>query len=292
MPVTLSIQESVEEVISGIPKIITLTTDVPSTIFFTLDGSDPDLNSEMYIDPIVMPTDGLTIVLKAFALAGAEQSSVLERTYSTDHGELDRTRLINGEGINILPPDVTVVDNLAYDEDGSAAKETTIPFVDLDLKASTRSNIGEDISGNSTIDFINLPERTIGEGNPAISSPNDHSNFNPQASMIIIDGTTDAERDSQVVQIINRPYLSMDPVYGVFAENWEHRQLVTSSLVRAVKNPKTGIITFYYRDSRENRWIKSNQDTTPRTLDISPKKERVMPLVFRWVENRSQTKIF
>ena len=76
-------------------------------------------------------------------------------------------------------------------------------------------------------------------------------------------------------------------------ESMGNRQLVTSSLVRAIKNPKTGLITFYYRDSRENRWIKSNQSTGPKTQNISATRESSGGgLIFRWVENRAQTKIF
>ena len=210
MPIILTLERSTEEEISGIPKFVTLTADAPSTIFYTLDGTDPDINSDMYVDVIVMPTTGLTVTLKAQAVSDLESSDVLEVTYSTDQSGLDRTRIVGDEGINILAPGETVVDSLAYDADGNLTQSTTVPVVDLDVKASTTNRIGEDISGNTTLDFVNLSDRTTGSVVTPISSPNDFADFDPQASMIIIDGTTQEKLDEQVVQIINRPYFTME----------------------------------------------------------------------------------
>ena len=127
---------------------------------------------------------------------------------------------------------------------------------------------------------------------PVISSPNDDNiDFDPRASLIVIDGTTEEKIENQIVRIINRSRLSMDLISPIHANNEANRQLVTSSLVRTMTNPGTGVITFYYRDSRENRWIKSTQVTEPLSLNISPSATK-NHFVFRWVENRVQTKIF
>ena len=107
MVILLTIQESVEEIISGIPEEIFLSANVPATIFFTLDGTDPDTGSDMYVDGIIMPTDGITITLKAIAISGIMQSAILEETYSTDQSNIDRARLNGDEGINLLPPGST-----------------------------------------------------------------------------------------------------------------------------------------------------------------------------------------
>jgi hypothetical protein len=292
MVILLTLQESPEEIISGIPESVFLTANVPSTIFFTLDGTDPDIDSEMYVDGIAMPTSGTTITLKAIAISGIMQSAILEETYSTDQSGIDRTRLVGDEGINLLPPGSTVVDNLSVDEDGLPSQSSSIPFVDLDIQASTRNNIGEDIPGDTTIDFINLPNRVRSPEPAAVSSPNDSIDFDPRASLIIIDGTTEENRENQVVRIINRPRLSMDLISPIHANNQGEQQLVTSHLVRTMRNPITGVITFYYRDSRENRWIKSTQIVESETLNISPNAAPPSSFVFRWIENRAQTKIF
>jgi hypothetical protein len=292
MVILLTLQESDEEIISGIPEIIILTSNIPSTIFFTLDGTDPDTSSEMYVDGITMPTSGLTVTLKAIAISGIIQSAILEETYSTDQSSLSRSRLVGDEGINLLPPGSTVTDNLSVDEDGLASQSSSIPFVDLGIKASTTNNIGEEISGDTTIDFINLPDRTIIQSAPSVSSPNNNASFDPRASLIIIDGTTQENIDNQTVRIINRPRLSMDLTSRVHTNSLSEQQLVTSSLVRTMRNPATGVITFYYRDSRENRWIKSTQITEQADISISTTATSPSSFVFRWIENRAQTKIF
>jgi hypothetical protein len=292
MVILLVLEESTKELISGIPEEIFLSTNVPSTIFFTLDGTDPDINSEMYVDSVIMPTDGLTVTLKAVAISGVTESSILEETYFTNQYDINRTRIIGDEGINLLPPGSTVIDSLSFDEFGAPEQSSSIPFADLGIKASTKTNIGENILGDSTIDFINMSVRFMDNEPPQISSPNDNNgNFDPRADLIIIDGTTEEKIENQIVRIINRPRLSMDLVSPLHTNNEGNQQLVTSHLVRTMTNPKTGIITFYYRDSRENRWIKSTQVTEPLSLNISPAaiKNR---FIFRWIENRAQTKIF
>lgn len=292
MVILLTLQESDEQVTSGTPKEIFLTANLPSTIFYTLDGSDPDDNSEMYVDRVVMPTHGLTVTLKAIAIAGDSESAILTETYFTDQSELDRTRFTGLEGINILPYGSEVVDNLSVDDQSVPTQTSSISFTDLDIRASTSTSIGEDISGNTTIDFINLPTRTRQTEPVQVSSINNNINFDPRAKLIIMDGTTQENLDNQIVRAINRPNMSMNLISPVHANNLSEQQLVTSHLVRTMRNPATGVVTFYYRDSRENRWIKSTQVSEQATLNLSPQASPPSSLVFRWIENRAQTKIF
>jgi len=292
MVILLFIEESDSQIVSGIPEFVILSTNEPATIFYTLDGSEPDLSSEIFIDRITMPTDGLAITLKAIAVSGAMTSSTLEQTYFTDQGELDKSRLTGDEGINILPPDSTVVDNLSFNKDGELAQKSSIPFQDLDIRASTTSNIGEEISGNTTIDFINFPVGTTSKEETVVSSPNDNIHFDPMAAHIIIDGTTEENLENQVVRIINRPHGTMDLVSDFYKSRLDEYQLVSSNFVRHMINPSTGKITFYYRDSRENRWIKSTQKVEGRPLNLSTSGGPPSSFVFRWIEDRAQTKIY
>ncbi len=57
--ISIIIEESEAEVVSGIPKTVSITTNVPATIFYTLDGSDPNLFSTIYMSPIFLPVDKL-----------------------------------------------------------------------------------------------------------------------------------------------------------------------------------------------------------------------------------------
>lgn len=288
MVILLSVTESENQIVSGFPEYVSLTTNVASTIFYTLDGSEPDSNSQMYVDKIIIPTTGLTTTLKAVAISGVFSSAVFEEVYFTNHSLLGKTRHIGDEGINILPPGETIVDNLSYDEDGNVAQATTIQFIDLDLVGSTSNEIGEPISKDTTIDFIKFSiKQPLPNTQVAISSPNDNINFNPRASCIIIDGSTPEALANQVVKIINRPHGTMDLVGQSRNISREDEQIRSSNFVRSMINPYTGKITFYYREGRENRWIKSTQQVEEgKGLNIASTETGASGFVFRWVENR------
>src|SRR5690606_9985489 len=82
MPViTLTITESPIQIVSGIPQMISMSANIPSTIFYTLDGTEPTTSSDVYISSIKLPVEQHTIVLKAFATDGTDTSLVVSRTY-------------------------------------------------------------------------------------------------------------------------------------------------------------------------------------------------------------------
>jgi len=294
MVILLSIEESQSQIIGGFPEYVILASNVPSTIFYTLDGTEPNEDSEMFIDKINIPTTGLTTILKAVAISGAMSSAVLEETYFTDHSKLGKVRHIGKEGINILPAGSTIADNLSFNASGGLAQASSIPFVDLDVVASTTNRFGEDIPVDTTIDFIRFPIEKPLEPNPIppISSPNNNVNFNPKAAYIVIDGSTKAALDNQVVRIINRPHGTIDLLSRINNQNMDEYQLTTSNFVRHMIDPRTGKVTFYYRDSRENRWIKSTQRVEGKGLNLAKAANMPNSLVFRWIEDRSQSKIY
>jgi hypothetical protein len=74
--ISVSIIESTEQVVSGIPRFITIETNIISVIYYTLDGSVPTINSTIYIDPIQLPLGPPTIVLSVFATNGTDTSPV------------------------------------------------------------------------------------------------------------------------------------------------------------------------------------------------------------------------
>lgn len=295
MIVILSIEESVKQIVAGFPEYVILSTNVPSTIFYTLDGTDPDENSEIFVDRIIIPTDGLTKILKAKAYAGTSTSAILEETYFTTTEDLNKTRLLGKEGISILPVGAVIIDSRAYDEDGKDAQSTSIPFEDLDLIASTTNSIGEPLTGHATsIEFINFSLESSQIETPIISSPNNNLDFDPKASYIIIDGTTPESIANQTIRIINRPQGSMDLYSKIHTQNQAGYNLVSGNFVRHMINPKTGVISFYYRESRENRWIKSTQKIEGNhSLELSSNSGSPPgSFVFRWIEDRVQSRIY
>lgn len=297
MIVVLTLEESEDQIISGFPEWVTLSTGaLASTIFYTLDGSDPTEDSEIYVGKVTLPTDGITAILKAFAkvvtLSGTFYSGQLEKVYFTNQKNIDKNRLLGKEGVRVLPANGVPINNLSYDADGNPAQQSVIPIEKMELIGSTSNNRGEDIPGSTTLDFINFSIKSIPTAKPLISSPNDNINFDPKTFYIIIDGTTQDKIDNQVVRIINRPYGTMDLVSPFYNRNSLYHQVTTANFVRHMINPISGKTVFYYRDSREGRWIKSIQQAEPKGLNLSKTDSPPSSFVFRWIEHRAQSRLY
>jgi hypothetical protein len=81
--ITISIVESPLHLLAGIPSNVTLDTNMPATIFYTLDGTDPSVDSFVAVGAIEMPTDSAHVLLKAFATDGVDYSPVISQEYKT-----------------------------------------------------------------------------------------------------------------------------------------------------------------------------------------------------------------
>lgn len=291
MVIVLSLEESEREIVAGFPEFIILNTNIPATIFFTLDGTEPTPDSEIFVNRIWMPTDGLRRTLKAVAIVDNFSSAILEKTYFTDLSNLNKTRNIGKEGINVLPANEQAVVNLGFDGQGLPARGSIIPVEQLDLIASTTNQRGEDISGDSSLDFINFGDRLPVKPETQVSYLKD-SKFDPRAFYIIIDGSTPEALQEQTIRVINRPQNTMDLHSSVHNRNLESQQLISSNFVRYMISPKTGKMTFYYRDSRENRWIQSTQKIEKYGLNLSKNATPPDGFVFRWIQDRTQSRIY
>lgn len=295
MIILLSLIESESQLISGVPEFVEFVTNIPSTVFYTLDGSMPDEESLMASGRLYLPTDGKSFTLKAIAISDSISSDLLEKSYFTDTSELERTRLIDKEGINVLPFGVEPIDSLSFDSEGNPAQETTIEYLDLEIKTSTTNAIGEPLADKTletetTTNFINIPKKNFGQDRPHKSSVN-HGEFDPKAAVILIDGSTSSLLNSQTVKIINRPMGTINVQSSVYNDHNSEMPLVTGNIVRQFYNPKTKKIVFYYRESRENRWVVSTQQVESATINTGKGLEG-SKYVFRWIEDRSMSKIY
>ena len=97
--------------------------------------------------------------------------------------------------------------------------------------------------------------------------------------------------NSQTVLIINRSYETFNPSSEFYIENDSNfRQIISGNLVKSVYNSNTGILTSYYYESKESKWIVSNQKIEPKKLNIG--NYRVKNFVYKWVKDPVMSKIF
>jgi hypothetical protein len=295
MAILITVVESTNQIISGIPEYVVVESNTPAVIFYTFDGTDPTIDSDfMESNTLVLPTDQSSVTVKLKAIAGIDSSEIFEHEWSTVVSFVTR-RFKDTDGISILPPDAEVVDSLSVNVDGDAARETSIPFVDLEMKASDRDVYKRHDGGKTSLAFINFNLELIMAAEvpyqSKTSSPNDNNlDFDPKAGLIIIDGSTPEKLASQSVKIINRPYNTIPVRSGEYNEHLVQQPIITGNLVRYMTNPKTGKTVFYYFDSRECRWIHSIQQITPKQLNIGNMVGN--PKVFAWISDPVMSKIF
>jgi hypothetical protein len=283
--ILLTIEESDKQIISGIPEYLTVTASEPCVIFYTLDGTEPDTDSEVYVDRLYLTYSRPTVELKLIAFGSNNSSDIISMEWGATIPDYTKLMLTGREGINILPEDEEVIDSLAYDSEGNEARETTIPFQDLDMKANTSDRIGQEIPGDSTLPFVNFPI-VLRKNSQEVSSTSD-ANFNPSAKLVIIDGYTGFY--DQEIRVINRPHGTMSPTSKFYTDHYHYNSQPSGDFVNYFYNPKTKKIVLYYREYLDNRWIISSQKVDAASINLTPTGNR---FVFRWLIDRAQTKIF
>lgn len=274
--------------LAGIPRLARLDTDIPSVIFYTLDGTEPTVYSSVYLEPIGIPTDQNSVRLRAFAVSGLD-TGTLDFTFSTNiYGLRDENGLIiDAYGV----PDL-VVDGYSVDDDNNVVVPSRRSDYLLNELEIRYSDSGPDGYGNGTlkrlgpypIDF--WQDHAVSE---EPSSPNDvNVFFNPRSLYITIDGRDGY--DDQAVHIINRPFGgTTDYVKYHGGKAFYNRDVpITGGFVRSFANYDTGVVVYYYFDRVECRWIKSIQqfDRTKVPQRIGDRNLSGPPLVFRWIYNR------
>jgi hypothetical protein len=287
------------EMVAGIPMLVELATNLPATIYYTLDGSEPALSSLVYVRTIQLPTL-MEVRLRALAVSGPD-SGTLDVTFASYGGVSHPDRRFPGHGAGLVVdaygiPEAFVdgygpdVGNPLSDNEflvDVPERGSDLPLSDLETKESSTGFDGE---GMGTLIAIGFPQ-DLGERESAVSetasSPNnDNVYFNPRSLFIVIDGR-DGYQD-QVVRIINRPMGgTMDPVKYLGGKSlYEPSPYISGSLVRQFYNYDKGIGVFYYIDQNECRWIKSIQKMERKLPPGVGQRRGNPPLVFTWIYNK------
>lgn len=291
--ISLTVTASETQVVFGIPQYLSVSSD-SGIIYYTLDGSTPTEDSLVAEENIFLPTNDFSFIIKIKAISDSDESEVFSEDYGVEVVNIRNTRKGNESGVVVMTEGDAAIDSMAFDSEGNSAKETSIEFSDLEIKASTTmfdKSYAFD-KEETLVDFINFSSKDdYIEDYFKTSHVNDNNNFDPKSKVIIINGRTQEEKDSQSVLLINRPYDTFNPSSKFYVENENtFEQIISGNLVKSVYNSHTGVLTSYYYESKESKWIISNQKIEPKTLNIS--NGRPKNFVYKWVKDPVMSKIF
>jgi hypothetical protein len=318
--ITISITESPLQLLAGIPSNVTLDTNVPATVFYTLDGSDPTVESFVAVGPIDMPTNSGEVVLKAFATDGVDISAIITQEYITNvvparhpHDKViqntdscGKSTFPFGSPAEAISPPVrfgntggVIYDNNqaprvagAFDGADGYGDFFTPPQSQYQFLFSETNQIGERGHGIGT-----LPARVIGvkprNDNTQKTSSNAASPmFDPRA-LVIFQDSREEQYDPDIPKI-NRPYFDLEDQAKA-----RDGALLTAvdaitpqgSFLKAHYNPKDNCLIYYYYDNRVARWIISkepyhpSQNPTANLSGIVTRSSRGQGagMVFKWI---------
>lgn len=282
--ISLIITESSEQIVSGIPKTVSLSTNIPATIFYTLDGSTPTLYSTIYTNAISMPTDSPEVILSAFATDGVDSSIVIVEKYFTnrlDNARLPRSTTTSSANSNILDlypfgtnpnqpqgiytnpgnaainvndPSLPQI-NSGYDAYGQPDGYTNLPynFENYDIVYPTGNSINEPLKVGQLPSNITV----VNEKAPDQTTSYQDKYFDPKAFVIYQDV---GNQDPSKPPLINKANFSLENSDKVRTGNnyfvcGLDAPPTTGSFVKQHYNATDNTITYYYYDQIANRWI-------------------------------------
>lgn len=300
--ISITITQSAEQVVAGIPKTISITTNIPTTIFYTLDGSTPTLFSTMYVGPIFLPFDQLLITVSVLATNGVDSSPIVIEQFMTDivsgnarlphAGTTARAGHIipdtypfgtppfqpKQEFINPADSGVTVYNTslpatpTAFDGQGNPTSYTNQPYNSLNYQITYTDRDAEGNQGGQLGNIpgnVTYPNGSLGDIQPDEGPEETNqftTTFDPRALVIFQDFSKEDPND---LPQINRQFFSLENAERdrdgtMYFNSGENATAPPSgSFVGAHFNPKDSTMTHYYRDSWSNRWIISKAPFQP-----------------------------
>lgn len=287
--ISITITDSAEQIVSGIPRFVTLSTNIASSIFYTLDGSAPTLFSAIYVAPIEMPTDRLKVVLNVLATNGTD-SATASSIYQTDVlGQDARTpRSGTDAPSNAVPTNdfypfgtppimpgqqylgaaeagYTAYNPLlpatsdGYDGQGNQAGFTNEALIGVPTQTQPILFSESDSEGNQGYGIGTMPRRKIEKTlPPPEQSTFGSSLFNPKSLVVFQDLTK--PQDPGLPPMINRMNFTLEDVDRTKTGNQYYNTALdapptSGTFVRQQFNARENTITYYYLDTMQNRWI-------------------------------------
>src|SRR6185436_3597257 len=289
--INLTITESTEQVIADIPKTITITSNIPASIFYTLDGTIPTLFSNIYTEAIFLPINKLSVTLSIFASNGVDSSPIITEVYVTN--VLDNARLAHSAtdvqpnvsipdlypfgtnpqqpvghylnpgdaGVNVNDPSLPVVAS-GFDADGNPSVFTNQDFTteNYNIVYSNRDAIGQ-----PNVGILPAPVKIQNAVPEPEASEQFTTLFDPRAFVIFQDFSKENPEDPIH---INRQFFTLENHEktrdgNAFFTSGLDAPAVSGSFLRSHYNPRDNTITYYYLDTWSNRWIISKTPYQP-----------------------------
>jgi hypothetical protein len=314
--ISITITDSSDQTVPGIPNKVSISTNEPSTVFYSLDGSDPTTYSNIYLAPIIMPQSLSQVILKVYATNGVDNSAIIEQIYTGDLTKIPLppnareshsaiTPFTPGSRVDLFPfgsgsiprnSQFTNPSNAStivyeqgqpstptgWDGQGNPDGYITNPTIGTQFKQiySTTNNIGQATPGVG-----NLPAkvRVIGKTTDMqyIQEQSSLADklFNPKAMVIFTDTNTD---DPTNPAVINRANFSLESPEIVRDGNLLMNTALDApptmgGFVRSYYNPRTQEMTSYFYDNTVNRWIISKTPYASTTPNPGALQNMVFP---------------
>jgi len=288
----LTFTTSEKEISSGIPQSVSINSNVPATIYYTLDGTSPTTDSPIYIDTISFPTGINSLTLSAFGIDGDSVSGpILTQFFAPNTTKITVSRNVGAEGFVIDRFNMGEDNPTGFDSEGSPARFIDFDPNDLTILQSVRGflGIGE---GTSLKVNIPLPQDTpsfIDDNFQPFSTPEKAELFNPYAKLILIDN-----RLNNDINIMPRPWGSLSNVYKEFGgkrirSSASDATYISGGFVRKFYDARNNVMVSYYYDNNENRYVKNIQTLPSNIPNIYIGGINMMPIVFKWIERGKQS---
>lgn len=259
MVISLTIIQSNDQVVNQIPRSVSISANIPSTIFYTLDETDPTEYSTIYTSPILLPTNRISVTLKVFATNGIDYSPIITETWTSPSIPQSQDARLSHSATNIAPTDNVGV----LHPFGTTPIQPTGRFLNPSLAGENADNTiltpGK-LPSNTTIERpVPIPEETEAYT----------ETFDPRAYVIFMDAT---KADSTDALQVNRMSMSLENVNLVrdgdklFSTSLETPP-PSGGFVRSTYNPNDNTMTSYFYDSLANRWIIAKAPYAPQQKD-------------------------
>lgn len=285
----INLVPSKEEILAGVPRYLQIVSNIPATIYYTLDGTTPTLDSPIYTGTITMPVDDL-VVVSAFGIDSLNNNSpVITQIFGPFFYGINK----GSEGIVVDGPIIPLSEKIidGYNADSKPIRFLDIPRIELQL---VHSHVGFDGAGRG--DATNILEPTeiqepglIEDQDWVIFTTTEKAQFfNPYAKNIIIDGRKDNE-----VFFLNRPFGTMrnDKKFDG-GKNYRISGLddnyISGGFTNHFYDKEKKILVSYYRDTNSLTMVKSIQPYVVNRVGVGPQRFYGMPLVFQWLPRGKQ----